>query len=344
MHAAPTLTALTILCHCRRPGKAELVAANRVIDRLVRQWRILEALQSRRRGVTAAQLEDVLGVSHATLYRDLKILVESPLPIVKESVNGETRYRLDPAAWPKLPPKPSFVAALLVARELLRPLDGTTIAREINGYLQSVRHGGQATALGVAPAAGPHRPECAAQLEHALQERRRCRVLYQSARDLKPRWRTVEPAAMRVHDDALYVAAWDVDAQDWRIYKASRLQAVEVCAEPASSHPPFDDAEVFAHSAGVWSAHAVDVAILIDAGKARFVYEYPLVEGQQVLAQPDGAVVVRARVAGLTEALVWTMGWGRHAEALEPPELRAAIASELASAAERYGHRLSHAS
>lgn len=319
------------------------MAAQRVIDRLVRQWRILEALQARRRGMTSAQLESSLGVSRATLYRDLKILVQSPLPVVRRTINGETRYSLEPQAWPKLPPTPRAVLALAVARELLRPLEGTGLVREIDRYLRAAGPT-SSPRVGVAATAGASRPGVVAAIERAIEERHRCRLRYRSAQEVNARWRLMEPVGLRLHDEALYVAAWDVERAGWRVLKASRIEDVQALDEPAVAHPPYDPADVFAHSAGVWSAPPVDVEIVVDPDKARFVDEYPLVEGQRVEPLADGSARVSARVAGIVEAVVWVLGWGRHAEAIAPPELRAAVVSEVEGATARYAHNLSHPS
>ena len=42
------------------------------------------------------------------------------------------------------------------------------------------------------------------------------------------------------------------------------------------------------------------------------------------------------KVAGLCEVIDWVMGFGRHAEVLEPDNLREAVAQELAATTERY--------
>ncbi len=294
--------------------------------------------------MTAKQLEARLGVSHATLYRDLKVLLESPLPIVKACVNGETRYSIDTSAWPKLPASAPFVLALSIARGLLHPLDGTSINRHLDKFLRAACAQATDAAIDV-PATGPrHHPSFVEAIEAAIRDGRRCRLRYRSVREQTPRWRVVEPVAMRVHDEALYVAAWDVDGAGWRVFKAARIDDVEPDGTAATAHPPYDATEVFASSAGIWSGEIVDVAVRVDAEKARFLREYPLVEDQELVPQGDGSVVVRARVAGIVEPMAWVMGWGRHAEVLEPAALRSAITRELDDAAARYHVRSSHES
>jgi predicted DNA-binding transcriptional regulator YafY len=41
-------------------------------------------------------------------------------------------------------------------------------------------------------------------------------------------------------------------------------------------------------------------------------------------------------VGGLCEVMSWVMGFGRHAEVLEPEHLRKAVMEELTATAERY--------
>ena len=41
-------------------------------------------------------------------------------------------------------------------------------------------------------------------------------------------------------------------------------------------------------------------------------------------------------VGGLREVMSWVMGFGRHAEVLEPAHLRQAVAQELVAASEKY--------
>lgn len=43
---------------------------------------------------------------------------------------------------------------------------------------------------------------------------------------------------------------------------------------------------------------------------------------QTLLTEPDGSVLLSFEAAGSLEILAWVLSYGRHAELLEPPELR----------------------
>jgi predicted DNA-binding transcriptional regulator YafY len=45
-------------------------------------------------------------------------------------------------------------------------------------------------------------------------------------------------------------------------------------------------------------------------------------------------------VRGLVEVMSWVLGFGRHAEVLEPEHLRQAVAAELEATARRYVENL----
>jgi hypothetical protein len=93
-------------------------------------------MQARSRGVTAGQLIAELGVSKPTIYRDLEILRDSPLPIAATPVNGEVRYRLSPDAFSLPSPSSIQALALAVVRRFLGYLEGTAVEEAIDGFLQ----------------------------------------------------------------------------------------------------------------------------------------------------------------------------------------------------------------
>lgn len=99
---------------------------------------------------------------------------------------------------------------------------------------------------------------------------------------------------------------------------------------------PTDDA-LFASAVKTWQGDETRVRVRIAAEAAWSVGEYPLVAGQLVFHEPDGAVIVEADVAGLVEVSRWVLSWGRHAEALEPAALRERVRGELSVALGRYG-------
>jgi predicted DNA-binding transcriptional regulator YafY len=122
-----------------------------------------------------------------------------------------------------------------------------------------------------------------------------------------------------------------------RTFKARRISSAKAlrskCVVPETALIAPEDR---ARSVKVWSDAPVDVRVRIDAAASRYVHEWPLVPGQRLERAPKGAVDVCARVYGLVETMRWVLRWGGAAEALEPPELREQVASEIRRAMAHY--------
>ena len=57
---------------------------------------------------------------------------------------------------------------------------------------------------------------------------------------------------------------------------------------------------------------------------------------QRIEPQTDGSIVFSAEVAGTDEVKHWVLGWGRHAEILEPEFLRREVVQELSDCVKTY--------
>jgi predicted DNA-binding transcriptional regulator YafY/DNA-directed RNA polymerase specialized sigma24 family protein len=303
---------------------------------LQRQWRLLETLHGKRRGLSVRTLLDELGVSRSTFYRDLRVLEEAGFPIEKEEQNGEARYRLLGEAMPPVQPTAHQVYALRLARHLLAPLEGTKILGALDALLsRKVPGAGRAPAVVVAPPQPAGEPSITAAIERAMIHGVRIAFTYAASRG-EPSGRKVEPLALHVRDGHLYLSAFDVDKRELRTFKIARMSTAHVLEEKAEEHPEYDEARVFAHAAKIWDGPLVDVEVRISSRGARFVNEWPLVPSQQLEKLPDGAVLVRARVSGTVEAMRWVLRWGKDAQVIAPPELRAAVVTELLGAITAY--------
>lgn len=302
---------------------------------LQRQWRLLELLHGRRRGLPIRRLLEELKVSRATLYRDLAVFQGAGVPVVKDDQNGEARYRLLGEAMPPLQPTERQVYALRLARHSLAPLEGMKILRELDALLPRKPPAGREPAVVVPPPVAAVEPSIMVAIERAVFERVRLAFTYTASRGEQTE-RKVDPLALHVRDGHLYLSAFDVDKGARRTFKVARISSAQVLMEKADEHPEYDDTRELAHSAKIWDGPLVDVEVRISPRGARFVTEWPLVPSQQLEKLPDGAVLVRARVSGIIEAMRWVLRWGKDAQVIAPAELRAAVVTELLGAISAY--------
>ncbi len=314
---------------------------------LVRLLALVECLQAARRGKTVPQLCVELEASRATVYRDLRSIEAAGIALQPETINGEVRYSLARASVPGVAVSSSTLAALWVARSSLRTLDGTQLVDELDALTKRIARELGASAPG-ARAAGTVSVGDASvavsngsvlrSLDTARIENVRAILTYQGRRDQVARAREVEPLCWRMHGRQLYVAAYDCDRFDYRVFKVARIGSVELTKTRASAHPDFDAEAYFARAVKAWGGGGQECAAVVRLSPrvARFAREWPLVADQQVERLGDGSVLVRARVAGWVETMRWVLGWGADAEAVSPRELRAAMREELRRAAGRY--------
>lgn len=303
---------------------------------LARQWALIAFVRQFKHGVTIAQIVAHTGAPRSTTYRDIVLLGDGGVPFDRRLVNGEARYSLAVEALPPLGPTATQLAALRLARTVLTGLDGAGPVAELDQLLAS--YAGRSSGSSHI-ALGRHRavaPELVKKLDRAIASQRRARIRYRAAAADKPEWRLVDPLGLLHVKGHLYFIAHDLRRAAVRTFKLDRIRVVEVLAEKAADHPDFDMHALFARSAKVWTHDEIEVTVRLDKSVARFIGEYPLVYDQTVEDERNGAIVVRARVAGVMEAMRWVLGWGKAAEALEPSELREAVAREVGDAAARY--------
>jgi proteasome accessory factor B len=80
----------------------------------------------------------------------------------------------------------------------------------------------------------------------------------------------------------------------------------------------------------------IDVTIRFSPAVAKRAAETRWHPSQELEQQDDGSLIWRGRVAGTREIKIWILGWGGDAEVLEPADLRADVAAELARAVSSY--------
>lgn len=311
-------------------------------NRMTRLWRLVEKLRVHRLGLRAVVLARQLGVSPATLHRDLAILRDAGVPITSDTCNGEVRHRLDREALPPLQLSADQLRALKVGRQALVPLEGTRLVDEFDAILAQA-------GIDLASAPAPEEPHIAAPpvqisavvmtaVEAALRHRLQLEIEYRAASRQGQRQRyLLDPVKTYWLKGALYLGAFDRVSVRYCRYKLTRIEEARVLSEPADAHPDASLDALFGRGAKLWVGDELEVAILLDATAAWRAREYPLANDQTLEPTPDGRVLIRARVAP-KPARSWTLSWGSLAVVVSPPELRDLIrADALAIAAHHTG-------
>jgi proteasome accessory factor C len=304
-----------------------MARANRLLD-------LLKVLAGSRKAMNYTQLARATGIRRTALYELLRKLKNSG--VLEEIQKGQNKlFRLSASLALGLLSKEQ-IAALVLAGQAMNTLKGTRLARDLDSLIRPLAYQEEVQALlRLAPPSPLVNPQVFNMVLEAWEKKRRLRCLYQGSQSTEARWRTVDPLLFYADGDQPYLDVFDLDIQEERTFKLIRLQQVELLEQPAASYP----ARTKRHARKVWNAPLVEVIVRLSPEKARFAHEWPLArEGQQLLPQDDGAVLVKAQLAGTAEALKWVLSWGDGAWVLAPTELREAHLRELQGALSGYQH------
>lgn len=207
-----------------------------------RLFAIVERLR-RRRFVTAAWLAEELGVSERTIYRDVRDLSRSGVPIVGEAGVGYTLmsgHELPPLTFTH-----DELEALVLGARLVEAWADRDLARAARAALAKVD--------AVLPAPLKKRLESTAlfaidrpwrdavtrnlaDIRDAVAQRKKLRIGYQRA-DGQPSERVIRPLGLYFWGMKWSLAAWCELRQDYRNFRPDRIQRLEVTGER------FDDSD-----------------------------------------------------------------------------------------------------
>lgn len=166
-------------------------------------------------------------------------------------------------------------------------------------------------------------------LRRAVMEHLKVKMFYQSVSANTESDRVVHPYHLRFHEGAWYLFGYCTLRNEIRTFAVDRIKSLVVLTDK------FDypvDFKIEDYLEGVWGiirGKLIRVVIKFDQFQARWIRERPLREGEFLEETPDGGVIFRADVSGLTEIKQWALSFGGHAEVLEPEELRREVAEEV---------------
>ena len=204
-----------------------------------RLFQIIQLLR-RSRVMTARRLAEELEVSERTVYRDIRDLVLSGVPIEGEAGVG---YLLRGYDLPPLMFTRDEVEALVLGTRIIQSWADPDLARAAKRALEKVEavlpagkdHLVRDTPL-FAPEGGP-RVEVSidlAGLRGAVRDARKVRFLYRDAQATETT-RTVRPLGMAFYGPVWLLVAWCELRQDFRTFRPDRMASLEILDEKFSA-------------------------------------------------------------------------------------------------------------
>jgi len=322
---------------------------------LVRQWILLRTLGARRLGVTLKEMAEEMGVSEKTISRDLETFRQVGFPL-KETVEdfGRKKWSIDTSnCQPGLTFTFDEAIALYLGRCFLEPLAGTffwgaaqrsfkkiraSLGTEALKYIERFGDVFRQTIVG----AGDYskKAQLIDELMIGSEDRRAVFITYQSLRATEPVTYDVYPYGLTYFRGSLYLIGWAPEHEEIRHWKVDRIEDAHLEDFRFPRPDDFDLHEHLAKSFGVFHGDGeVHVTIRFASPVSRYVQESNWHPSQKLTAQNDGSLLAEFDMDGTEEIKRWVLSFGRHAEVLEPEELREEMVSEAEAMLREYSRK-----
>jgi len=319
---------------------------------VIRQWKVLHALESSRHGATIDALADDLAVTTRTIRRDLAALQEAGFPLYDERDDeGRARWRLDGHVLKGLETGFTLaeLCALYLSRNMLEAVAGTPFQRDLTlafarlekmlsprmrQFLDRLPHvlaakpGPRARGAGSSPA-------IVERLLEATLHYRVARMKYDSVSSGRMKDYLIHPYRLAFAQGGLYLLAYVPDYEDVRTFAVDRIASVSLEKQTFTPSRAIPD-DVFGNSLGVNTGPPSHVEIAFDKRVTPYVRARVWHPSQILREGADGGVVLTLEVCNDLALRSWILGWGASARVLAPAALAADIRADLNSASAQY--------
>jgi predicted DNA-binding transcriptional regulator YafY len=322
------------------------------MDRTERFYKI-DQLLSERRCVTMDTLMETLGISKATVKRDLEYLRDRlHAPIVWDRALRGYRYDAsDPAAsgykLPGLWFSAAEIHALLTLQQLLANLGDGLLKPHIQpllARLEALLESRDATGDEVRKririlhmAARPTKLDHFETVASATLRRRRLRIRYCARSSDAESWREISPQRLVHYRDNWYLDAWCHLRNALRVFAVDAIGTADMLESTAKAVSERRlDAEL-AGGYGIFAGKELNWARLrFTPARARWVSAERWHPEQRGWFEADGSWLLELPYSAEHELLMDILRHGMEVEVLSPARLRTHVREQLAAAASRY--------
>jgi predicted DNA-binding transcriptional regulator YafY len=314
-------------------------------DQVTRHWFLLRKLESSR-GLTIDELARALPEDYAchprTVRRDLEAL-EIIFPLFTERAEGKTRWRLIDGfmAVPELAFSPTELMALVLSRDLLKPLDGTHIKGSLDSAFSKVLAAMPPEGMALvrqmqgyfSVGLGPHKTyrqhrALIEQISRGITQKRTVQMRYYSAsRDITGR-READPYRLWYAAGALYLVGYCHLRKSVRMFAVDRIRSLTVTNHPYQMSLGFDLEAYVRDALVVMRGEPVEVELLFDRATAAWVKDRQWHPSQRLEQGKRGELRMFLRVADTRELLGWILSFGACVRVLRPESLREKVRAE----------------
>lgn len=313
------------------------------MNKIERLSRILVKLQSRK-FIIASQIADEYGVSLRTIYRDLRILEQSGIPITAIPNVGYSLvdgYRLPPLMF-----TPDEAFSFLMAERLLSEQSDESTYLIYKSGMDKIR-----TALKVSERNALENfeenvavlkytdvitdkgsPHILSPLLQSIRNKTRVIINYRAGYTKEVTFRCVEAVGLYFMNNQWYLLAWCCLRNDYRTFKLTRIISVSQTEEPfAQAHPRIKSllGKIYAEDI----VYSVTIKV---AKEAMYLTGGNRHHGLVEETACDDSFICRYHTFSLELFARWFLSFADKAEVIEPIELKDIIREQINNIASRY--------
>jgi predicted DNA-binding transcriptional regulator YafY len=316
-------------------------------DQITRQWYLLRQLEDSP-GRSLSDLVDNVPADYPknprTVRRDLEALEAVGFPLVIERHNGQTRWRLIEGFHdiPALGFSATELMALLLGRNLLKPLEGTEISESLNSALSKaaaalppqgheyVRAMEQMFSVGLGPHKNYRKHRHAVDLiSQAIDKRCTAQMRYFSASRNNTSRREVDPYFLRFAGGGLYLIGHCHLRKEVRMFAVERIRSITLTDHPYQMPLDFKVDEYVQDALGIMrSGRRIEVELLFSKKAAVWVKDKKWHPSQETSLSKHGRLKMILKVADNNELVGWVLSFGSQVHVARPETLRQRVKEE----------------
>lgn len=303
-----------------------------------------------RNGITLDDLVEETGVDRRTVHRDLLAIQQAGYPLTAQRQEGRKVYRFLTNTRQVAPI--TFTLDELVSLHLLKACAGLlpsepfgaeidAIFAKIHASLppRSVAHLERIARVSLPRFQGGRTytgsAELLSELRRALLYQYRVKLSY-SRSGKEAALYEIDPYTLVLAKGGLYLLAHAHNRSAVRLFAVERIAGITVTRQRFEMPDEFNPEQHFSDAFGLVTDQPMQLKIRFDAEVAHMVRDRIWRAGQTLQTEPDGSVLLSFEAAGSLEILAWVLSYGRHAELLEPPELRKELKRQIKGLREIY--------
>ena len=148
--------------------------------------------------------------------------------------------------------------------------------------------------------------------------------------------REINPYHVFFRDGVWYIVAYCKTRCEERTFRLDRIQDARITEDVFLPPTDFDINKYFANSWRLARGEKVTVTIKFYPPVTQLIAESEWHASQHIEESDEGTLIYTVTVEGTWEIKKWVLGWGKHAEVMEPEKLREEIKDDIAKMKELY--------